>query len=1152
MNSPLGSSPTGIARVLAPLAAALLFLLPGGGSAQLGALPEAAPRVNRTRLAEIEAAQRARFATLQDPRYRALLQTPYFQQIALDPTRTLAYFDHRGRPVIYEDFDVTGAETIGTDQLWPGGSSGYDLDGSTVSIGDFAIWDTGTPRTTHQEFGGRVVVQDGGGTQSHATQVAGMMMASGVDPNAIGMAYAATRLDAYSSGSDYTEMAAAAAAGLQVSNHSYGKNAGWSKDGLTWNGDVALSTTEDYSFGLYDANSVSIDDICFAAPEYLPVWAAGNSRSQGDKSGGAGHSHFSNGVLVMNQFDIHPADSVFAGGYSTVASQTTAKNSLVVGSVGDIAGGYTQPSDVVVEIYSVWGPTDDGRIKPDVVANGAGVYSADSGSDTAYNSSGSGTSFAAPQAAGTVMLLAELFEQTHGKRPLSSTLKAAIINTTDEAGPSDGPDYKHGWGLINAPRAANQIVGSNTTGIFEGVLTDGQTLDIDFAPGAGLADFDVTLCWTDSTGPQDPDSLNVGNSVLVNDLDLRVIKLSGPVFFNPWVLDPANPANAATKGNNSRDNVERVSGTGTGASTYRVRISHKGTLVGGQQAFSLAWRGLQSNASPPTADEISLLQDPADTPEWYTSAGGAAGLFVRAMRDYQLTGVRMDLNLPCVTETSVRIYEWDGAARGAEIASGSFTGWKPGEKTYVIPISATLDACQAYNVELGLGSGRVPLVIGATSPYDAEGNIRLLSGQWVDPETPGGFLPVISFQGYATALTDTVDTTPPEGAPLSSTGAGVFFRALDTVNLGRVDTGKQVAAGTVVTARLYEASGTTRGALLTEGVWVAPDPGGAALALPQVSTGHAPLNHVLVEGEEYEIFLTGGNTDQAQDSDIALPFEAGPFEILGGSDADGNYNSWMSALELVYDKPVAGENLRIGPEGVNTVNNPELHTMEAYYTSDDDRHVYSLGVYTSSGDDRTHTVNVYEATGTSKGSLIATGTLQSAPLPSGVLGTWRDIPVSLDLEAGQDYCFEVVIEAGKIFHYPSQSPFTRNGFTLLSGDPNNSDLLPTWRVGSCATATTTVGIADGPGRGVPVTLSAPFPNPVRADSRVRYTLEREGDVRIRVLDVSGRVVDTLLDGPRPAGTGEVVLDGRNLASGIYFLQLQSGDATLARKISIVN
>ena len=50
-----------------------------------------------------------------------------------------------------------------------------------------------------------------------------------------------------------------------------------------------------------------------------------------------------------------------------------AKNIIAVGAVNPIPGGYNSPADVVLAEFSSWGPSDDGRIKPDLVADGINV-----------------------------------------------------------------------------------------------------------------------------------------------------------------------------------------------------------------------------------------------------------------------------------------------------------------------------------------------------------------------------------------------------------------------------------------------------------------------------------------------------------------------------------------------------------------------------------------------------------------------------------------------------------------------------------------------------------------------------------------------------------------------------------------------------------
>ena len=130
----------------------------------------------------------------------------------------------------------------------------------------------------------------------------------------------------------------------------------------------------------------------------------------------------------------------------------TAKNVLTVGAIKDLPDHYHEISDVTMESYSSWGPTDDGRIKPDIVANGEKLFSCVATSNSSYNTL-SGTSMATPNVSGSIILiLNELKNLYPGKEFLASTIKGLVINTADKAGNTWGPDYRFGWGLMNTKK----------------------------------------------------------------------------------------------------------------------------------------------------------------------------------------------------------------------------------------------------------------------------------------------------------------------------------------------------------------------------------------------------------------------------------------------------------------------------------------------------------------------------------------------------------------------------------------------------------------------------------------------------------------------------------------------------------------------------
>jgi hypothetical protein len=501
-----------------------------------------------------------------------------------------------GRPIYYTTFNRTGGVLIRASRVYPNGGAGLNLTGTGQLLG---IWDGGRVRTSHQEFisGGssRVTVRDGStSTSSHATHVAGTMAGGGIAANARGMSYAAM-LHSYDWSNDLAEMTNAALNdNLQVSQHSYGSITGWTRgnySGVTtwhWFGNPAISETEDYNFGFYGNRARSWDNLAFQAPEYLIVKSAGNDRGEGPTPGST-HRVFVNGAWTASNA-VRPVDGGM-NGYDCITDAGNAKNVMTVGAVN---------TNGAMSSFSGWGPTDDGRIKPDIVAKGVTVYSATSGSNTSYGNS-SGTSMSGPMVSGAVGLLLQHQQNLEpGKRLLAPTLKALILHTAnDMIGGSPGPDYRNGWGLMDVEKATQVMSANNATKglhIHELTLENEEEIYIPIRAAGGGQPLRVTIVWNDLPGIPPPISLNPSTPMLVNDLDMRLLNEDGATVHEPWILNPAVPQLAATTGDNFRDNVEMIHvANPVPGSNYVIRISHKSLLAGGRQNFSLIVSGNLEN-----------------------------------------------------------------------------------------------------------------------------------------------------------------------------------------------------------------------------------------------------------------------------------------------------------------------------------------------------------------------------------------------------------------------------------------------------------------------------------------------------------------------------------------------------------------------------
>ena len=508
--------------------------------------------------------------------------------------------DRLGFPIYLRTYNnTTAAATTQTNTVQPGGSLNLNLSGSSSFLnGKLAIWDGGSVYTAHQEFAGKTITlhDASSAVMDHSTHVAGTLIAKGVYAPAKGMAFGAATLQSYDFDNDVTEMSSAAA-GLLLSNHSYGSEAGWnfndSQNRWEWYG--LPGDTVDYKFGFYDDRAQAWDKISYNAPYYLIVEASGNSRNYNGPSVGSdywGYKSKTDQTIVDK--GPRPATISNNSGYDIISTSANAKNILTVGAVNPLPFGPGKSSDISIAGFSSWGPTDDGRIKPDICGMGVNVLSTSSSSPTSYLTL-SGTSMATPNVTGSLYLLQEYYaKQNGGSFMRSATLKGLVCTTAFDAG-NTGPDYIYGWGLLNMKAAAQAITDNGTKSLIkESTLTQGQTQTFKVV-SSGNGPLTAAICWTDPQGSLSADgTINDRTPKLVNDLDIRVS--DGTNTYMPWVLNPNTPGLAATTGDNIRDNIEQIYIAGAvPGQTYTITVSHKKTLQSGSQPYALIVTGIGGN-----------------------------------------------------------------------------------------------------------------------------------------------------------------------------------------------------------------------------------------------------------------------------------------------------------------------------------------------------------------------------------------------------------------------------------------------------------------------------------------------------------------------------------------------------------------------------
>lgn len=524
-----------------------------------------------------------------------------------------------GTPIYLQTMNQNVVNTIGANILHSG-FDGYNLTGNGMLIG---LWEPSSPRLLHEILrnpsgSSRIIYASGqlSGVNRHATHVAGTLIGNQTNSGSAnqeeiqGVAYEST-IKAYDWNMAAAEMAIEAQNGLLVANTSFG---------------YAPAPLNEVEYGRYSITSQEWDAVMCAAPYVQIVKPAGNVRDDSPYI-----------VPQVNAKD----------GFDLLESSGTSKNVLVV-SAFDLTQDEPSENPPVYDVsevevpYSSWGPTDDGRIKPDITAHGHIIYSSIESSNSAYGIL-SGTSMATAGVSGAITLLQQYYNEKFGylydsnEVPYlwSSSIRALIVHTADEIG-DPGPDYKYGWGVMNAVSAAEVIEKrGKSTIIREETLADQSEFKLNVVSN-GYDPLVVTLAWTDPEGEVDlvnPPIVDDTTPKLINDLDIKLIRLdtagtpgtlidgNGDNLLFPWkrlegITDNITQLSArSTRGINNVDNVEKIEipieYLPEKGGLFQVVISHKGDLmdncVGEGQNFSLIISGVAF-----CEDEIILYQHQDD------------------------------------------------------------------------------------------------------------------------------------------------------------------------------------------------------------------------------------------------------------------------------------------------------------------------------------------------------------------------------------------------------------------------------------------------------------------------------------------------------------------------------------------------------------
>lgn len=380
--------------------------------------------------------------------------------------------------------------------------------------------------------------------------------------------------------------------------------------------------------GEYDESAQDVDEFTWNHPDFLVVTSAGNAGVDGNADGVIDNDSTGSPATAKNVLTVGASEGVRTDGYPcegsyantlgvSCADQSNLNTIFLYGDawptdypVGPIATDASAGNAEQMAAFSSRGPTDDGRIKPDVVAPGTwilsnysplyqegygdpvnpanGLYQSDGWGFPAsdqYKYMG-GTSMSAPLVAGGAALVRDYYDAEHAHDASAALVKATLINSAvdlldeDNDGANDNafpiPNNHEGWGRVD--------IGAATDG--SAAFVDGESLstgqsDTYELTVTGADPLKVTVVWSDAPG-------TVGAGVtLVNNLDVVVTSpgaatYRGNNFSGGWTVTGGSA--------DSLNNVENVYIAAPAAGTWTVEISGS-NVPQGPQPYALVVDG---------------------------------------------------------------------------------------------------------------------------------------------------------------------------------------------------------------------------------------------------------------------------------------------------------------------------------------------------------------------------------------------------------------------------------------------------------------------------------------------------------------------------------------------------------------------------------
>ena len=622
--------------------------------------------------------------------------------------------------------------------------------------------------------------------------------------------------------------------------------------------------------GEYTVDSANTDDFIWTNPDMSITFSAGNAGIDANANGVVDNDSIGSPATAKNVITIgasenaRPDDFPCDSGLTYVNPNTGTSCASLSGSNELFTYGEAWPDDFPADpltsdpsagnaeqlaAFSSRGPTDDGRIKPDVVAPGTWVLSGYSAlyqegygdppnpQNDVYQYDGwgfplndtykymGGTSMSNPIVAGAATVMRDFYQKVYSHSASAALVKASLINSAvdledeNNDGVDDNdfpiPNVHEGWGrvnLANATDGSHQFVEEYTG------LSTGGTAGYPFTVASSGTPFKVTLVWSDFP------STEAAAANLVNDLDLLVTdpggtQYRGNVFSGGW---------SQTGGSADRvNNVENVYIQSAAAGTWTVQVSGY-NIPNGPQPYALVVNGNMGTADTPPTVTVANPSEGATVSGLVTITADASDDFGVTQVEFFVDGTSIGLDGSAPYSAS-----WDSttAADGGHVISATATDSI--EQTGSDSVNVTVDNVNDPPVAaFSFTCDGLSCNFDASDSYDPDGTITDYDWDFGDSSIEIGVTPnhIYTADGTYTVVLTVTDN---DGATDTDTqDVTVSDTVLVTVHVGDLDGSSATASrnrwDATVTITVHDNDERTVSGALVEGVWSDGASGGAS------------------------------------------------------------------------------------------------------------------------------------------------------------------------------------------------------------------------------------------------------------------------------------------------------------------------------------